>query len=144
MNVRQSAVGNRQSATESVRENTINSYQDLRVWQDAMRLAEACCRFTKQLPREELFGMTSQIRRSATSIPANIAEGYGREQTRSYVQFLRVAQGSLKELETHLLLAERLDLAGKNGVATLLSDCDSLGRMLRSPIRSLQRHQLEA
>ena len=88
--------------------------------------------------------MTSQIRRSATSIPANIAEGYGREQTRSYVQFLRVAQGSLKELETHLLLAERLDLAGKNGVATLLSDCDALGRMLRSPIRSLQRHQLEA
>lgn len=115
----------------------VNSYKDLRVWQDAMKLAESCYRFTKRLPKEELFGMCVQTRRSAASVPANIAEGYGREQTRSYVQFLRVAQGSLKELETHLMLAERVDLAGKGGVASLLSDCDSLGRMLRSLIRSL-------
>jgi four helix bundle protein len=82
----------------------VNSYQDLKVWQGGMQLAEDCYCFTKGFPREEMFGMTSQIRRAAASIPANIAEGWGRESTREYIRFLRVAQGSLKELETHLIL----------------------------------------
>jgi four helix bundle protein len=86
-------------------EQSINSYRDLRVWQDAMTLAESCYRLTRQFPRDELFGLTSQIRRAAASIPANVAEGHGRESTGNFVQSLRVAQGSLKELETHLLLA---------------------------------------
>jgi len=75
-----------------------------------MALAELCYRLTKEFPREELFAMTSQIRRAAVSIPSNIAEGHGRESTQSFVQFLRVSQGSLKELETHLLLSERVGL----------------------------------
>ena len=91
-------------------ERAINSYQDLNVWQDGMALAELCYRLTKEFPREELFAMTSQIRRAAVSIPSNIAEGHGRESTQSFVQFLRVSQGSLKELETHLLLSERVGL----------------------------------
>jgi four helix bundle protein len=98
---RQSAVGSR--GTEAVAE--IRSYRDLRVWQEAMTLVEDCYRFSKELPREELFGLTSQIRRAAVSIPANIAEGYGRDSKGSYVSFLKTAQGSLKELETHLILA---------------------------------------
>ena len=85
--------------------------------------------------------MSAQIRRAAASIPANIAEGNGREQTRTYIQFLRIAQGSLKELETHLLLSERLQLAGSARVREMLSDCDALGRMLRALIRSLQRRE---
>src|SRR4029453_271613 len=102
----------------------IASYRDLRVWQDAMVLAVACFRLTREFPREEMFGMSSQIRRSASSIAANIAEGYGRDQSRPFVQFLRVAQGSLKELETHLLLVERVELAS---VAPLLSNCEAVG-----------------
>ncbi len=117
---------------------TIESYRDLRVWRQAMDLAEACYRLTKSFPREELFGLTAQIRRASVSVAANIAEGYGRERTGSYSQFLRVAQGSLKELETHLLLAERVGLAEKALVEPLLELSYGAGRMLRSLIRSIE------
>jgi four helix bundle protein len=116
----------------------INSYRDLRVWQDAMSLAEACYRLTREFPREELFGLTSQIRRSAASISANIAEGHGRENTGSFVQSLRIAQGSLKELETHLILSERVGLLPTAKLQTALAECESLGKMVRALIRSLQ------
>jgi four helix bundle protein len=103
-----------------------------------MTLAEACYRVTKEFPREELFGMTSQIRRAAVSVPANIAEGYGREAAGSYVQLLRVAQGSLKELETHLVLAERVGLAEKGVLEPTLVSCEEVGKMLRALIRAVQ------
>jgi four helix bundle protein len=122
-----------------VEKDTVKSYRDLRVWQDAMNLAEACYRLTTEFPRDELFGTTSQIRRSASSIAANIAEGHGREQTRAFIQFLRMSQGSLKELETHLLLAERVQIADSARVQALLLNCEALGKMLRTYIRSLQR-----
>jgi four helix bundle protein len=83
--------------------------------------------------------MTSQIRRSSVSIAANIAEGHGRENTGSFIQFLRVAQGSLKELETHLILSERVGLIAEAGVVKLLARADEIGKMLRSMIRSLQQ-----
>ena len=67
-----------------------------------MKIAEACFRLTRKFPREEMYGMASQVRRAANSIPANIAEGYGRENRAELFQYLRIAQGSLKELETHL------------------------------------------
>ena len=118
---------------------SINSYRDLRVWQDAMALAELCYRLTRGFPKEEMFALTSQIRRSASSIPANIAEGHGRENTRSFIQFLRIAQGSLKELETHLLLAKRVGMVDQVGVDAPMVQCDAIGKMLRSLIRSLQR-----
>jgi len=86
--------------------------------------------------------MSSQIRRCASSIAANIAEGYGREQNRPFVQFLRIAQGSLKELETHLLLVEAVELAPVAQVKPLLSNCDAIGKMLRSLIRSVQRREV--
>ncbi|MGB7443437.1 MAG: four helix bundle protein [Coleofasciculaceae cyanobacterium] len=119
-------------------DSEIRSYRDLRVWQKGMDIAEACYRMTKKFPREEMYGMVSQIRRSATSISANIAEGYGREYRAEYIQFLRIAQGSLKELETHLLLAARVELTTNQAVEPLLNQCESLGRMIRSLIRSLQ------
>jgi four helix bundle protein len=119
-------------------DQSINSYRDLRVWQDAMTLAESCYRLTGPFPRDELFGLTSQIRRAATSIAANIAEGHGRESTGSFVQSLRVAQGSLKELETHLLLAERVGILAAPDLPTVLGRCESLGKMVRALIRSLQ------
>ena len=121
-------------------EPSIRSYRDLAVWQEAMALAVACYRLTKAFPKEELYGMSGQIRRSATSIAANIAEGYGREATGSYIQFLKVARGSLRELETHLLLAESVDLVRSDGVQPLLTQCDRIGKMLYGLIRSLQRN----
>ena len=114
------------------------SYQDLRVWREAMTLAEMCYRFTQDFPKAEQFGLTSQMRRAAVSIPANIAEGYGRDNTGNYIQFLRIAQGSCKELETHLLLAQRVlgDVAANP--SPLLEQAQTVGKMLRGLIRSLQ------
>ena len=117
----------------------VNSYQDLKVWQQGLQLAEECYLLTKGYPREELFGMTSQIRRASSAIPASIAEGWGREGTREYIQFLRVAQGSLKELETHLILSQRVGLARQEQVTPLLDRATEIGKMIRSLIGSLQR-----
>jgi four helix bundle protein len=103
-----------------------------------MTLAESCYRLTRQFPRDELFGLTSQIRRAAGSVPANIAEGHGRESTGNFVQHLRVSQGSLKGLETHLLPAERVGILPAIDLQPALTQCESLGKMLRALIRSLQ------
>jgi four helix bundle protein len=119
-------------------DQSIKSYRDLRVWQDAMTLAECCYRLTRPFPRDELFGLTSQIRRAAGSVPANIAEGHGRENTGNFVQHLRVSQGSLKELETHLMLAERVGILPSTDLPEVLGRCESLGKMVRALIRSLQ------
>jgi four helix bundle protein len=120
-----------------VGDSTIRSYKDLDVWQVAMDLAAACYKATEAFPRAEIYGMTAQIRRASVSVAANIAEGYGRETSASFVQFLRVAQGSLKELETHLLLVERIQLLKAEALAPLLSQCERIGKMLRNLIRSL-------
>ena len=109
----------------------IRSYRDLKVWQQAMDLAEVCYRLTRGFPKDELYGMVSQIRRAAASVPANIAEGHGRNSRGEYIQFLRVAQGSLKELETHLLLAQRVGLSTEKDVGEIL------GKILRALIRSV-------
>jgi four helix bundle protein len=85
--------------------------------------------------------MTSQIRRSAASIPANIAEGRGRETRGEFIQFLRVAQGSPKELETPLLLAERIELMLRKDTEAILRRCEAVGKMLRALIRSLQERR---
>ena len=119
---------------------TIKSYRDLRVWQEFMALAAECYRLTCAFPKEEMFGLSSQIRRSAASIPANIAEGHGREHTQSFIQYLRIAQGSLKELETHLLLAERVGLVVKENIEVTLRQCEAVGKMVRSLIRALQQN----
>ena len=115
---------------------SINSYRDLGVWQDATTLAESCYRLTIEFPRDD--GLTAHIRRAAVSVPANIAERHGRENTGSFVQHLRISQGSLNELETHLLLAERVGILAGMNAQQALGQCESLGKMLRGLIRSLQ------
>jgi four helix bundle protein len=117
---------------------SVQSYRDLRVWQEAMTLAEMCYHLTKTFPKEEAYGMTSQIRRASASVPANIAEGYGRESRAEYIRFLQIAQGSLKEVETHLILSERVGLTYSEAAAETLQQCETVGKMLRSLIRSLQ------
>ena len=103
-----------------------------------MDAAVACYEITKGFPKEELYGLTSQIRRAAVSVPANIAEGHGRDGTGYYVQHLKIAQGSLKELETHLMLSVRLGFLDATKADDVLMQSDEIGRMLRALIRSLQ------
>jgi four helix bundle protein len=117
----------------------IRTYRDLEVWQVGMNLAVASYELTKSFPADERFGLTAQVRRAASSIPANIAEGYGRENTGSFIQFLRIAQGSLKELETHVVLATRLGYVELVSIETVEQKCKSVGIMLNRLIRSLQQ-----
>lgn len=117
----------------------VRSYRDLVVWKSSMALAVACYKATSSFPKSEIFGLVSQIRRAATSVPANIAEGNGRENSGSYVQFLRIAQGSLKELETLLMLAEQTEFLAKGDCDDLIERAEETGKMLRSLIRSIQK-----
>ncbi|MEZ5811557.1 MAG: four helix bundle protein [Rhizobiaceae bacterium] len=119
------------------------TYRDLIVWNAAMDSVEDVYRLSGLFPKEELYGLTSQMRRSAVSVASNIAEGYGRENRGSFVQFLRVAQGSLKELETQVLIAGRIGILASDGEAALLRRSEETGKMLRSLIRSIQSEQAD-
>ena len=119
--------------------STIESYRDLLVWQKGMDLAVAAYRLTSRFPPDERYGMTSQIRRASASVPANIAEGYGRESPGAYTQHLRVAQGSLKEFETHVLLACRVGLLAQPEADSPLALAEEIGKMLRSLIRAVDK-----
>ncbi|WP_049734049.1 four helix bundle protein [Rhizobium ecuadorense] len=121
----------------------ISSYRDLKVWQFAIELSVVCYEVTRTFPREEIYGMTSQIRRSSASVAANIAEGYGRENRGSFAQFLKIAQGSLKELETHLIIAGRIGFLQALALDELLDRCDEIGKMLGSLIRSVQHRKAD-
>ncbi|MCC6284717.1 MAG: four helix bundle protein [Phycisphaerales bacterium] len=119
----------------------IRSYRDLEIWKIGVDLTVACYEITSGFPKEELFTLTSQIRRAAGSVPANIAEGHGRESTGEFVRFLQIAQGSLKELETHLIVCERIGLADASEIEGLMALSERLGRMMRGMIRSLQERR---
>jgi four helix bundle protein len=116
----------------------ILSYRDLVVWQQGMERAKLCYFKTRSFPRSGAFGLTSQIRRAAASITGNIAEGHGRESTGCYIQSLRVSQGSLKELESHVLLAQTVELMPAADAEQILQKSERVGKLLRALIRSLQ------
>ena len=109
---------------------TVKHYQELEVWRVGMELAVECYRVTKVFPKDEMFGMTSQIRRAAASIPANIAEGQGREHTKEFLNHLSVARGSLMELETHLILSQRVGLLAEAELKSISAITDRVSRML--------------
>lgn len=114
------------------------SFRGLLVWQQAMQLARVIHELTRNLPKEERYILSNQMWRSAISIPANIAEGSGRGTKRDFVHFLRVAQGSLRELETYLLLLPGISLASSQQVAPLIHQTESIARLLNRLIQSLQ------
>lgn len=116
----------------------IRSYRDLKVWKVGLRLASECYRLTRGFPTDERHGLTAQIRRAAVSIPANIAEGHGRLHRGDYLRFLSIAIGSLRELETELMLARHLGYVGDEGNRLVLRTTDELGRMLGSLTRRLR------
>jgi len=115
----------------------IRSYEDLNVWRAAMSLVDDVYRESRAMPSDERFGLTAQMRRAATSVAANIAEGYGRLHRGDYVRHLSFASGSLSELETHLRVAVRQGFLPAEPVTLLLADAAQVNRMLRALRRSL-------
>ena len=116
----------------------VKSYRDLLVWQRSMDLVEICYKLASTFPKDEIYGLTSQLRRAVVSIPANIAEGHGRDGLGEYIHFLGVAQGSLRETETHLMIAGRLLFVDKGKLDEVLRLSDEVSRMLGSLMRSLK------
>ena len=120
----------------------LKNYRDLKVWQKSYRLCLDLYRITKKFPKEEIYGLTSQIRRAAVSIPSNIAEGYGRKTTADYLRFLYIAYGSICELETQLLLSSDLNYVNKENLKALRDDTEEVERMLKALIKSLENKRL--
>lgn len=116
----------------------IKSYQDLEVWQKAMELIIECYKTTEPFPKNETFGLASQLQRAAVSMAANIAEGHSRQHTKEFLQSLSIAYGSLAEVETHILIVERLKYIDNSLSAKLLGKTAELGRMLNGLRRSLE------
>ena len=114
------------------------SYRELTAWQRAMDLAESVYVATRTWPREELYGLTGQVRRAAASIPPNIAEGQGRESDKDFLRFLAIAKGSLHETETQLLLGERLDYHHQEENRALLQQSAEVGRLVNGLMKSLR------
>ena len=119
----------------------IKSYRDLQVWQKSMELVTKIYQQTAGFPNREQYGLTSQIRRSGVSVPSNIAEGYGRNSTLDYIRFLRVAMGSLYEMETQLEIAVNVGLLAKDSHETLVEKTMEIGRMLGALISSLSKRK---
>lgn len=114
-------------------------YRDLILWQRAMDLAAEVHLAALKLPRHELLGLASQARRAAVSIPSNIAEGSGRRTTREFLAFLHIARGSLSELNTQLLLMQRIGYLADDQSSRVQALADEVGRLLNAVIRGLRR-----
>ena len=113
------------------------AFKKLKAWQAAYKMVLEIYKITEKFPKHEMYGMTSQIRRAAVSVSANIAEGYGRQHRKEYVQFLSIARGSLGEVETYILLAKDLGYINENVYGQLDGLRQETGRILTGLIRSL-------
>ncbi len=120
----------------------LKNYKELKVWQKAYNLCIAIYKITKTFPKEELYGLTSQMRRAALSVPCNIAEGYGRKTTPEYIRFLFIAYGSNCELETQILLSGDLDYMKTEALKKLHEDIAEVERMLKALIKSVENKHL--
>lgn len=117
----------------------VKQFRDLLVWQKSMTLAREIYRITRKFPKDEMFGLTSQMRRAAVSISSNIAEGQGQLTDKSFSLFLTRARGSLYELETQSELAESLGMMEKTDLEQVLSSCGEIGRMLHGLLNSMRK-----
>jgi four helix bundle protein len=118
--------------------NTIRSFKDLIVWQRSMDLAVRIYRITQKLPASEQFGLTSQLRRASVSIPSNIAEGYGRQSTGNYRQFLSISRGSLMEIETQINICDRLKYLAQSDTENIFKEITEISKMLTSLISKIK------
>jgi four helix bundle protein len=119
--------------------STVQSYRDLIVWRKSMALVKEVYLCTQDFPKSELYGLTSQLRRAAVSVPSNIAEGQGRFSKGEFKQFLGHARGSLLELETQILIAQQLGYLPTERMQTLLDRAAEAGRILNGLLGSLER-----
>ena len=119
----------------------IRSFKDLKVWQKGVDLVELIYKVTKKFPKEEMYGLSAQLRRAAVSVPSNIAEGFGRYHNKEYKQFLHVALGSCAEIVTQMIIAERLRFVEKSVSEQILSQADEISRMLMSLIKKVRARQ---
>lgn len=120
----------------------IKSYKDLDVWKRSVALVKDIYKITSRFPKEEQFGLISQMKRSAISIPSNIAEGRTRQHTNEYVQFLYIALSSCSELSTQLIISEELNFINKAELEKILNSLDSIGKMVNGLIKSLKREKV--
>jgi four helix bundle protein len=116
----------------------VRSYKELDVWNKGIEIVNQIYEITERFPSKELYGLASQMQRSAISIPSNIAEGFARGHTAEFVQFLRIALGSCAELETQLIIADRRNYASHAEVLNLQGDLDHESRMIMNLIKSLR------
>jgi four helix bundle protein len=117
----------------------VKNYQELIAWQKSMDLVEEVYKSSKDFPREEIYALTSQIRRAAVSIPSNIAEGQGRMTTSDFLRHLSIAYGSLREVETQILIARRLKYTAQTRVEEVMNLAGEVGRLLNGLMTSLAR-----
>ena len=115
----------------------IQSFRDLLVWQKAMDLTETIYRLTRNFPREEIYGLSSQLRRAAISVPSNIAEGQGRSGIKEFRQFLDIARGSVCEVQTQLEIAGRVGVGHRDELDLALTQAHEVGKLLFLLLRSL-------
>ena len=117
----------------------VKSYQDLEVWQRAMDLVVLCYHMTQKFPKNEIYGLSSQLQRAAVSVPANIAEGRHRQSSKEFLQYLSISYGSLAEVETHVQIAGRLNYINENQINKTLNKTAEIGRMLNGLSRSIRK-----
>ena len=115
----------------------INSHRDLQVWQRSIQLSIATYKLTASFPKEEIYGLTSQLRRASVSVPSNIAEGYGRGSRRDYKQFLCIARGSNLEVQTQLLIAKELHFADAPQIERVESLTVEIDKMFNTILKKL-------
>ena len=118
--------------------SNINSYKDLKIWQKGIELLEIIYKITVSFPQNEQYGLTSQIKRSSVSVPSNIAEGWGRGYNSNFLQFIKIARGSLYELETQLLIAYKIQLISKEDFELIQNLIVIESKMINSFITSLK------
>jgi four helix bundle protein len=129
------------SKREACLDKPVRSYQDLIAWQKAMDLVTKIYEVSHKFPREEIFALTSQLRRAAVSVPSNIAEGQGRSSRKEFLYSLGNAKGSLSEVETQVLIARNLGYIGDESVNCLLNLSAEVGRILNGLLASLRNKQ---
>lgn len=123
--------------------NVIKSYRDLQVWRLAINLSTEVYTTTSSFPKNEIFGLCSQLQRAAVSVASNIAEGHARESTKEYLRFISIALGSLAELETQFIISNNLNYINQVNLDGILEKTSEIGRMLRGLQKSLKAKLLD-
>ncbi len=114
------------------------SYKNQFIWKRAVQLSVNCYKFTEDFPKTEIYGLTSQIRRSSVSVPSNIAEGYGRKTTGEYIQFLHIALGSLRELDTQLTIAQEVGFKQRQVFQAIMNEVEEMQSILVSTLNKIK------